>query len=590
MPGTQLSAEEFWSALADIFRDLGPRNAEMLEKRAAMQAQIDVWHQAHRDGAHDPTTYKAMLADIGYLGPEIGNVEITTENVDPEIAKVAGPQLVVPLDNSRYALNAANARWGSLYNALYATDAIPQSDGCRRTGKYNPIRGDKVIAYVRDFLDRHFGLEHSTHHYSIRYRVVDGQLVVQMGDGTQARLLHPERFIAYSGEASNPDAVVLRKNGLHIELCFGEGYFIGRRDHANIYDVNIESALTTIMDCEDSVAAVDVEDKLKVYGNWLGLMKGTLTRTLEKDGKTIERKLEADRDYTGADGQPITLPGRSLVLVRNVGSHLYTDMVTYQGRPIPETILDAMVTSLAAKHDLEGGGALRNSRAGSVYIVKPKMHGPEEVADACRLFSRVEEALGLERNTLKMGIMDEERRTSLTLKACIAAAAERVFFINTGFLDRTGDEIHTSMEAGPVLPKGEMKTSSWLLAYEDSNVDIGLESGFMGRAQIGKGMWAMPDEMSAMLETKIGHPKAGANTAWVPSPTAATLHALHYHLLEVNARQLDLREHAKIRIDQMLDLPLLGGNRKPDADALQRELDNNAQGILGYVARWVGQG
>jgi len=590
IPGTGLEPEAFWHGLADIIRDLAVRNGDLLAKRDNLQARIDGWHQAHRAQRHDSEAYKAMLADIGYLRPQVDDFEITTGNVDPEIAKVAGPQLVVPLDNSRYVLNAANARWGSLYGALYGTDAISQSDGCSRTTKYNPIRGDKVIAYVRNFLDRHFGLEHSTHHHATRYRVIEGHLLVRMGDGSRARLLRPERFVAYTGEADSPSAIVLRKNGLHVELCFGDGYFISRRDHANIYDINVESALTTIMDCEDSVAAVDVEDKLRVYGNWLGLMKGTLTRTLEKDGKTVQRKLDADRDYMSANGEPVVLPGRSLMLVRNVGAHLYTDMVTYNGEPIPETMLDAMVTSLAAKHDLLGSGAFRNSRTGSVYIVKPKMHGPEEVAAACDLFVHVENALGLPRNTLKMGIMDEERRTSVNLKACIAAARERIFFINTGFLDRTGDEIHTSMEAGPVLPKGEMKTSHWLLAYEDSNVDIGIGCGLMGHAQIGKGMWAMPDEMAAMMETKIGHPKAGANTAWVPSPTAATLHALHYHLLDVTARQLDLRERAHTHTDEMLEIPLLDEQRELDAETLQRELDNNAQGILGYVARWVGQG
>ena len=590
VPGTQVEAAGFWAALGHIVRELGPRNAELLQRRDALQAQIDAWHVAHRGKPHDPAAYKGMLTEIGYLTPEVNDFEVCTDNVDPEIAKVAGPQLVVPLDNSRYALNAANARWGSLYNALYGTDAISQSGGCKRTKKYNPIRGDKVINYVRAFLDRHFGLDHSSHHRATRYCVVDGHLVVRMGDGSRARLLRPERFVGYAGEPETPSAIVLRKNGLHIELCFGEGFFIGRRDHANIYDVNAESAMSTIMDCEDSVAAVDIDDKLRVYGNWLGLMKGTLTRTLEKDGKTIERKLEADREYIAVNGEPIVLPGRSLMLVRNVGAHLYTDTVTRGGQPIPETMLDAMVTALAGKHDLLGTGAFRNSRSGSVYIVKPKMHGPEEVAEACELFSRVEDALGLERNALKMGIMDEERRTSLTLKACIAAARERVFFINTGFLDRTGDEIHTSMEAGPVLPKGEMKTANWLLSYEEANVDTGLECGLMGRAQIGKGMWAMPDEMAAMLETKIGHPKAGANTAWVPSPTAATLHALHYHLLEVTARQLNLRERVQPHLDDMLDIPLLGPDRVLDADALKRELDNNAQGILGYVARWVGQG
>ena len=538
-PGTKVTADQFWSALNDIVRDLGPANAAALQTRDQLQAQIDAWHVAHRGKALDASAYRKMLSDIGYLTVQPAEVAVSTENVDVEIAKTAGPQLVVPLDNARYALNAANARWGSLYEALYGTDAIPESDGRKRFAKYNPVRGYRVVAFVRDFLDRHFGLEHSSHHHATHYRIAGGHLIITMGDGSEARLLRPERFVAYAGEANNPNAVVLCKNGLHIELCFGDAHVIGRRDHANIFDVNVESAVTTIMDCEDSVAAVDVEDKLEVYGNWLGLMKGTLTCTLTKGGKAIERKLNPDRPYLNASGEPVTLPGRSVMLVRNVGAHLYTDTVTHAGQPISETMLDAMVTALAAKHDLLGNSAFTNSRTGSVYIVKPKMHGPDEVAQACELFSRVEDALGLDRNTLKMGIMDEERRTSLSLKACIAVAKERVFFINTGFLDRTGDEIHTSMEAGAVLPKDEMKTATWLLSYENSNVDIGLECGLMGHAQIGKGMWAMPDEMAAMLATKIGHPKAGANTAWVPSPTAATLHALHYFLLDVTARQVD---------------------------------------------------
>ena len=589
-PGTGVDADHFWASLAEIVRDLQPSNQALMLERDRLQAKIDDWHKRGQGSPHDVVGYRQMLSEIGYLSPEVNDFEITTSRVDPEISRIAGPQLVVPLDNSRFVLNAANARWNSLYDALYSTDAIAESNGCKRTRKYNPIRGERVIGFVRDLLDRHFGLEQSTHHFATLYAVIDGHLVVHMGDGSRARLLRPERLVGYTGAAEKPDSIVLRKNGLHVVIRFGEGFFIGRRDHANIYDVVVESALSAIMDCEDSVAAVDVEDKLRVYGNWLGLMKGDLVRTIVKDGETVERKLEGDVSYTAANGESQTLPGRSLMLVRTVGAHLPTNLVTMAGEPIAETILDAMVTSLAAKHDLLGRSEFRNTRAGSVYIVKPKMHGPQEVAHANELFSKAEDALGLDRFTLKMGIMDEERRTSLNLKACVAAAKERVFFINTGFLDRTGDEIHTCMMAGPVLPKNEMKTAAWLLAYEDTNVDVGLTSGMKGRAQIGKGMWAMPDEMSAMLETKIAHPKAGASTAWVPSPTAATLHALHYHLLEVGARQDDLLERRPARPDDMLSLPILEPGRELTDHERQRELDNNAQGILGYVARWVGQG
>ena len=590
LPGTQVEADDFWRALGEIVSDYRPANQSLLDERDQLQQQIDAWHKSRAGERHDLEAYKQMLSEIGYLAPETGDFEVSTANVDPEISVVAGPQLVVPLDNSRFVLNAANARWGSLYDALYSTNAIPESDGCAKSRRYNPIRGDRVIAYVRDFLDRHFGLEYGTHHHATGYQVDRDHLVVHMGDGRETQLMRPERFVGYLGTPERLDAAVLAKNGLHVELRFGEGFFIGRRDHANICDVRIESALTTIMDCEDSVAAVDVEDKLTVYGNWLGLMKGDLNRTLVKDGETIKRELLSDLEYTAHDGGRMTLPARSLMLVRNVGSHLETDIVAWRGKPIPETVLDAMVTAAAAKHDLLGNAKFRNSRAGSVYVVKPKMHGPAEVALASELFSRVEDALGLARFTLKMGIMDEERRTSLNLKACIEAAKERVFFINTGFLDRTGDEIHTMMEAGAVLPKSEMKAAGWLKTYETMNVDVGLDCGLMEHAQIGKGMWAMPDEMAAMLETKIDHPKAGANTAWVPSPTAATLHALHYHLLEVTARQVDLKRRARVELDGMLELPMLDSQRVLTETEVLRELENNAQGILGYVTRWVGQG
>lgn len=589
-PGSGVDAGHFWQSLQSIVAEFGPRNKALLQKRDALQTQIDDWHVAHADKQHDPQAYKAFLQSIGYLVSAPHAVKIDTDNVDAEIARIAGPQLVVPLDNARYVLNAANARWGSLYDALYGTNAIAEDNGCEIADKYNPIRGDRIIDFARDFLDRHFALDKGSHRQATEYCIVDGQLVVRLGNGNKTCLLRPERLVGYCGDAANPEKLLLCKNGLHVELRFGEGFFIGRRDHANIYDIQLESALSAIMDCEDSVAAVDVDDKLEVYRNWLGLMQGTLTRRFEKDGKTIERALEGDREYIDPDGKPFSLPGRSMLLVRNVGAHLDTDMVHYKGEPIAETLLDAMVTSLAAKHNLLNTDHYPNSRKGSVYIVKPKMHGPEEVALAAELFGRVEDALGLSRNTLKIGVMDEERRTSVNLGACIAEVCSRVFFINTGFLDRTGDEIHTCMKAGPVLPKEEMKSAAWLSAYENNNVDVGLDCGFMGHAQIGKGMWAAPDEMAAMLEGKILHPKAGANTAWVPSPTVATLHALHYHLVDVIARQQDLAKRTRSNLDGMLTLPLLPANRQLSEDALQRELDNNAQGLLGYVSRWVGQG
>ena len=589
-PDSGVDADHFWQSLQAIIAQLGPANKVLLQKRDALQAQIDDWHLQRAGQPHDAAAYKAFLQSIGYLVEAPVGVRVSTDNVDREIAAIAGPQLVVPLDNARYVLNAANARWGSLYDALYSTDAIPEDNGCEITRRYNPIRGDRVINFARDFLDRHFALDKGLHRQATHYSVVNGQLQLRMGNGSKVSLLRPERLLGYTGDPSKPDKVLLCKNDLHVELRFGEGLFIARRDHANIYDIQLESAISTIMDCEDSVAAVDVEDKLKVYGNWLGLMKGTLARSFEKDGETIERVLETDREYLDPNGVPFSIPGRSLMLVRNVGSHLETDMVRYQGQAIAETILDAMITSLAAKHDLLGKGVFRNSRSASVYIVKPKMHGPDEAALAGSLFGMVEDALGLPRYTLKIGIMDEERRTSVNLSACIAQIPARVFFINTGFLDRTGDEIHTCMRAGPVLPKEEMKQASWLNAYENANVDAGLAWGFTGRAQIGKGMWAAPDEMAAMLESKILHPKAGASTAWVPSPTAATLHAMHYHLVEVKARQLDLAQRSRVGVDAMLTLPLLPPGRKLSADELQYELNNNAQGLLGYVSRWVGQG
>ncbi len=589
-PNTGIDNEKFWSSLEEIVHDLQPKNSELLARRDQLQKQIDEWHQTHRDEKHDAKAYKKFLQDIGYLVDEPDDFQITTANVDAEIAKVAGPQLVVPLDNARYVLNATNARWGSLYDAFYATNAVSEAGGCKKIKKYNPIRGEKVIEIAREFLDRHFALERNSHKHVTRYFIKDNQLSVQMGDGTETTLLKPQQFVGYTGQPEKPDEILLSHHDLHLEIRFGEGFFIGRRDHANIYDIHIESAITTIMDCEDSVASVDTDDKLKVYKNWLGLMKGTLVRTVVKEDETIERTMEPDRKYIGTDGKEVTLHGRSLMLVRNVGIHLETDAVLYNGKMIPETILDAMITALCAKHDLLGNNTLRNSRTGSVYIVKPKMHGPDEVALANDLFTRVEDALNMSRNTLKMGIMDEERRTSVNLKACIYAAKERLTFINTGFLDRTGDDIHTNMEAGIVLPKGELKQTKWLKAYEESNVQIGLLCGLKGRAQIGKGMWTMPEEMNNMMETKIQHLKAGANTSWVPSPIAATLHAIHYHKLNVQSRQHALMKAKQVPVDDILDIPVIDSNRKLSTHEIRQELENNAQGILGYVSRWVGQG
>ncbi|MBT5578955.1 MAG: malate synthase G [Acidimicrobiaceae bacterium] len=589
LPGTGVEPDSFWVGFEEIIAELGPRNTHLLDRRDQLQEQIDQWHRDHE--GHEVDAYADFLREIGYIDYVSDDVSVATEHVDVEISSIAGPQLVVPLDNSRYALNAANARWRSLYDALYGTDVIDGGSGCSRTAKYNPIRGERVIRYGRDFLDRHFSLDRASHHWITSYFVENGDLKTRSGDGTVSTLLRPERFVAYTGNPASPDSILLRKNGLGCEIHFGEGLFIGRRDHANIYDILLESAVTAIMDCEDSVCAVDLDDKLVVYGNWLGLMKGTLTRSFTKGAETVHRTMDSDRRFTAADGSGEHVEhGRSLMLVRNVGPHLTTDIVTYKGEPVPETMLDALITSAAALHDLNGSGEFRNSRAGSVYIVKPKMHGPNEVALACELFSRVESVLGLAPNTLKMGIMDEERRTSLGLKACLEHARKRVVFINTGFLDRTGDEIHTDMEAGPVLPKGEMKGATWLQAYENSNVDTGLACGLKGRAQIGKGMWAMPSEMAEMVKTKIAHPLSGANCAWVPSPTAATLHAIHYFLLDVADRQRDLIDRPRQRVNSMLAIPILAKDRVLSTKEIERELENNVQGILGYVARWVGQG
>ncbi|MER2030997.1 MAG: malate synthase G [Solibacillus sp.] len=588
LPNSGVEQTAFWDGFDQLVHELAPENKALLAKRDTLQAKINDWHKGNK-GNFQFADYKAFLEEIGYVEPKAEKFQVETENVDAEIAYQAGPQLVVPVSNARYAINAANARWGSFYDALYGTDAISFEDGAEAGKGYNPIRGNKVIDYAKKFLDQAAPLTAASHKEATTYKIAEGKLVVTLANGETTTLTEPEKLVGYQGTAEQPTAVLLKNNDLHIEIQIDRNHPIGKDDAAGVKDIYLESAITTIMDCEDSVAAVDAEDKVEVYANWLGLMKGDLKATFEKGSKTVTRTLNPDRIYTGVNGDEVTLNGRSLMFIRNVG-HLMTNpaILDKDGSEVPEGIIDGVVTSLIAKHEVIGNGQYKNSQKGSIYIVKPKMHGSKEVAFANKLFERVEDLVGLERFTLKIGVMDEERRTSLNLKACIREVKNRIVFINTGFLDRTGDEIHTSMEAGPMIRKGEMKTSTWLTSYEKSNVVVGLNAGLQGRAQIGKGMWAMPDLMADMIEQKINHPKAGANTAWVPSPTAATLHATHYHEVNVKEVQKGIVTSEDLQ-DAILKIPV-AANTDWSPEEIQHELDNNVQGILGYVVRWVEHG